>query len=68
MRSWWFAVFLVVGCGPGGSSSTGKPAGTPGDPVTVCERFGDVCRIDGSRLGVCTQDRSGKGWSCASQH
>jgi len=31
-------------------------------------RFGDVCKIDGSRLGVCAQKRSGSGFSCASQH
>lgn len=57
---------FVLGCGP--SSSTGKPAGTPNDPVVTCERFGDVCKIDNSRLGVCAQQKSGSGFSCASQH
>lgn len=59
---------LLLGCGPGSSSSTSKPAGTPSDPVVTCERFGDVCKIDDSRLGVCAQRRSGSGFSCASQH
>lgn len=57
---------LVLACGP--SSSTGKPAGTTNDPVVTCERFGDVCKIDASRLGVCAQKKSGSGFSCASQH
>jgi hypothetical protein len=35
--------------------SKSKPAGTPTDPVEVCEKMGDVCRLDGARLGVCTQ-------------
>ena len=56
---------LAVACGPGGSS---KPAGTTNDPVEVCERVADVCRIDKAKLGVCTQSRSGSGLSCASQH
>ena len=59
---------LVLGCGPGSSSSSSKPAGTTNDPVVTCERFGDVCKIDDSRLGVCAQKRSGSGFSCASQH
>jgi hypothetical protein len=56
---------FLLGCGPGSSS---KPAGTTNDPVVTCERFGDVCKIDDSRLGVCAQKRSGSGFSCASQH
>ncbi|MBA3457073.1 MAG: hypothetical protein H0T42_28580 [Deltaproteobacteria bacterium] len=60
------AIALVVGCGP--SSSTGKPAGTTNDPVVTCERFGDVCKIDESRLGVCAHKKAGSGFSCASQH
>ena len=56
---------LLLGCGPGSSS---KPAGTTSDPVMTCERFGDVCKIDDSRLGVCAQKRSGGGFACASQH
>lgn len=58
---------VLLGCGPG-SSSNSKPAGTTSDPVITCERFGDVCKIDQSRLGVCTQAKSGSGFSCASQH
>lgn len=61
---------VVVGgtwaaCGP---TSSSKPAGTSADPVTVCERVADVCRLDGSRLGVCVQARDGRGFACQSQH
>lgn len=56
---------LLAACGPGGSS---KPAGTTNDPVDVCERVADVCRIDKAKLGVCTQRRDGAGFACASQH
>lgn len=58
-------LLAVCACGPGGSS---KPAGTTNDPVEVCERVADVCRIDKAKLGVCTQNRSGSGFVCASQH
>lgn len=61
-------VTMLLGCGPSSSSSSSKPAGTTSDPVVTCERFGDVCKIDKSRLGVCAQDRSGSGYVCASQH
>jgi hypothetical protein len=44
-----------------------KPAGTSADPVLVCERLADVCKLDGARLGVCTQGKSGA-LECASQH
>lgn len=56
---------LLVACGPTGSS---KPTGTTSDPVEVCERLADVCRIDKAKLGVCEQRRSGSGFVCASQH
>jgi len=59
---------LLLGCGPGSTSSNDKPAGTPSDPVVTCERFGDVCKIDRARLGVCAHRKSGSGFSCASQH
>ncbi|MEJ7596318.1 MAG: hypothetical protein WKG01_00295 [Kofleriaceae bacterium] len=59
------ALIWLVACGPGGTS---KPAGTTNDPVEVCERVADVCRIDKAKLGVCTQRRDGSGLSCASQH
>jgi hypothetical protein len=55
---------LLAACGPTGNT---KPAGTTSDPVAVCERAGDVCRIDKAKLGVCTQQRSGL-LVCASQH
>jgi hypothetical protein len=59
--------FALLGCGP--TSST-KPAGTSNDPVTVCERVADVCRLDTSRLGVCVQARGGSAaaLTCQSQH
>jgi hypothetical protein len=38
------------------------------DPVEVCGRIADVCRIDKAKLGVCTQAASGSGFRCASQH
>ena len=57
---------ILLGCGP--TDGKRKPAGTTADPVVTCERVGDVCKIDGSRLGVCAQPRSGSGFSCASQH
>jgi hypothetical protein len=62
MRYVWLMV--VVACGP----DNRKPAGTTSDPVEVCERVADVCRIDKAKLGVCTQPRSGSGFICASQH
>lgn len=61
-----FGLLIVVACGSGGGSS--KPTGTTSDPVAVCERIADVCRIDQAKLGVCTQRRSGAGLVCASQH
>ena len=57
-------MMLLIACGPDNS----KPAGTTSDPVEVCERVADVCRIDKAKLGVCTQRRSGSGFICASQH
>jgi hypothetical protein len=59
----FLALLLLVACGP-----SGKPAGTTNDPVDVCERVADVCKIDNAKLGVCTQRRSGSGFACASQH
>lgn len=57
------ALLLLVACGP----SNSKPKGTTADPVDVCERVADVCRIDKAKLGVCTQGR-GSGLTCMSQH
>jgi hypothetical protein len=50
----------LLGCPPPESRSGDKPAGTPTDPVEVCEQAGDVCRYDGSQLGVCNAAASGK--------
>jgi len=58
-------LLMLSGCGP---SSTSKPAGTSADPVLSCERVADVCRLDGSRLGVCVQAKAGSGFACQSQH
>ena len=45
----------TVACAPAEAPPGGKkPTGTPTDPVAVCERVADVCRLDGARLGVCT--------------
>jgi hypothetical protein len=73
------AMVLALGACRGGSSpsggsssqsgsASGKPEGTTSDPVTVCERFGDVCKLDGSRLGVCAAQKQGPGLVCAPQH
>ena len=59
-------LLLVAACGPDNSEPR-KPSGTPTDPVEVCERVGDVCRIDKAKLGVCTQ-RVDRTFACASQH
>jgi hypothetical protein len=60
-----FLTLLVLGCG---RSSNSKPTGTASDPVETCTRFGDVCKLDKSRLGVCGQAKAGSGLTCASQH
>jgi hypothetical protein len=54
-----FALVLFVACSSSSDSSKRKPAGTPTDPVAVCERIADVCRMDSSRLGVCTAPLAG---------
>ena len=60
---------LVTGCPGKSTGDRGEPAGTPTDPVEVCERAADVCRLDDSRLGVCTARTSGAaGFVCMSQH
>ncbi len=58
-------LLVLIACGPSGTS---KPSGTTNDPVEVCERVADVCRIDKAKLGVCTQRTNGSGFACASQH
>ena len=75
-RAWLVLALTCAACGPDRAT---KPAGTTNDPVEVCERVADVCRIDKAKLGVCTQRRSaargagdapalGSGFTCASQH
>jgi hypothetical protein len=59
----------LAGC----SSSKGKkPEGTPTDPVEVCEKLADVCRLDGAKLGVCIEAPKCEGpapcFTCVSQH
>ena len=62
-----FLIVTVLGCGPS-SSSSAKPAGTMSDPVDVCERVADVCRLDKSQLGVCVSGRGTIALVCAAQH
>jgi hypothetical protein len=62
-----FLLLLVVACGTADDKPK-KPAGTMHDPVEVCERVTDVCRIDRAKLGVCTQSRTSNRLVCASQH
>lgn len=48
------------------------------DPVELCERLGDVCKLDQSRLGVCNEAPRGTAstacagrepcFICVSQH
>jgi hypothetical protein len=52
------ALAAAIGCSSSGSTDR-KPGGTPSDPVDVCERLGDVCKLDTSRLGVCNQPPAG---------
>ena len=47
---------LTMSCAKGTEESD-KPSGTPTDPVTKCERHGQVCKMDSSRLGVCIEPR-----------
>ncbi|MEM9492323.1 MAG: hypothetical protein AAGC55_24465 [Myxococcota bacterium] len=61
-----WAALSSVGCEARSPSAT--PKGTLADPVEVCERVGDACRIDEARLGVCMHDRSGNKMECTPQH
>jgi hypothetical protein len=63
-----FVCLLLLFTACGETTKKGKPAGTSSDPVEVCERIADVCRIDKAKLGVCTQKRGNDGFVCASQH
>jgi len=60
-------LLALLGCGRSKSSSH-KPVGTATDPVEVCERLGDVCKLDRARLGVCAASTSEPGLVCAPQH
>ena len=54
------AVALAAACSSSETQSAKrKPTGTPTDPVLVCERVADVCRLDESRLGVCIEPPAG---------
>lgn len=59
MLRFGLAVALVLACTSSDSSKERKPAGTPTDPVLVCERIADVCRLEGSQLGVCIAPPAG---------
>lgn len=70
-----FLVMALLGCSGSGSTEQAKPTGTPTDPVEVCERVADVCRLDGAKLGVCVEgqpdtDCEGRRpcFLCADQH
>jgi hypothetical protein len=59
---------VALGCSPSGSGGKERqPAGTPTDPVELCERLADVCRLDGSRLGVCIEVVGAAADRCAGQ-
>jgi hypothetical protein len=71
------SVTLALALAACGEGIEREPTGTPTDPVEVCTRVGDVCRIDGARLGVCEARRQsaaegrceGEGcFACAPQH
>ncbi|MBA3502937.1 MAG: hypothetical protein H0T65_21420 [Deltaproteobacteria bacterium] len=64
----YLGFLIIAACGSGDGEKQTKPAGTMRDPVEVCEKVADVCRIDKAKLGVCTQKRNGNGFVCASQH
>ena len=67
---------LWVACDRGDTDKAPKPTGTPTDPVEVCERVADVCRLDGAKLGVCVEATPGAAacqgkspcFVCQSQH
>ena len=65
-----FACLLAAAaCGRGSSQGAKeKPKGTTTDPVEVCERFGDICKLDSARLGVCSPPKAGTGLVCTPQH
>jgi hypothetical protein len=70
------SLLVLGGCPPPETRAGNKPEGTPTDPVEVCEQSGDVCRYEGSKLGVCNSAASGTNgcpsagpcFVCVSQH
>lgn len=48
---------VIMSC-ESGPAKQHKPTGTPTDPVPLCERHGQVCRLDKSQLGVCVAAQS----------
>lgn len=74
----WLLLAVVAACTPTPSAGERRPAGTAADPVAVCTRAADVCRLDGARLGVCVQAPADSArpacaggapcWSCMAQH
>ena len=61
------AGLLVAACSSATSSDSSSqeaPAGTLADPVDECRRAADVCRLDGSRLGVCIQAAGASAAAC----
>lgn len=49
-----FLASAAVGC-KASDGTAEAPQGSPTDPVTDCAKHGQVCKIDSSRLGVCTE-------------
>ena len=69
-------IALWAACQGGAGDKARKPTGAPTDPVEVCERVADVCRLDGAKLGVCVEATPGAAacqgktpcFVCQSQH
>ena len=67
---WTVLLASLLGCPPPPKSA---PEGTPTDPVTTCTEVGQVCKMGGSQLGVCTAseskcDADDACFSCMPQH
>ena len=75
MAAAFAAAHLLAACSDEGAERV--PTGAPTDPVATCERVGDVCQLDGARLGVCEAKRQSAAegicegddcFACAPQH